>query len=178
MNSSQATERLTEWFRRWHGPLRKFLHGKGKFRGADLDDVAQEVFLRLMRYERAELVESPRAYLFKTASNVISEWAIRASASHPHEAVWLDALQADDRPERAVSQQIARNRVEQVINTLPLQQRQMLKLRFSGGLGYAEIALQLGTTPRSVKRALAKSYASLRQELDADLLQEYSSGSE
>ena len=34
-------------------------YGKGAIPVSDLDDVAQEVFLRLMRYERADLIEHP-----------------------------------------------------------------------------------------------------------------------
>jgi hypothetical protein len=30
-----------------------------------------------MRYDRAELIERPQAYLYKMASNVAAEWAIR-----------------------------------------------------------------------------------------------------
>ena len=53
----------------WRAPLRKFLMGHGAVSGADVNDVAQEVFLRLLRYDRAELIEYPQAYLFKMASN-------------------------------------------------------------------------------------------------------------
>lgn len=48
-------------------------------RPADFDDVAQEVFLRLLRYDAAQIVEHPQAYLFKMASNVAAEWSIRSS---------------------------------------------------------------------------------------------------
>jgi DNA-directed RNA polymerase specialized sigma24 family protein len=37
---------------------------------SDLDDVSQEVFPRLLRYDNAELIEHPQAYLFRMASNV------------------------------------------------------------------------------------------------------------
>ena len=78
MISIDAKRRLSDWFRQWRSPLRKFLRSRGAIRAADLDDVAQEVFLRLMRYERVELIENPQAYLYKMASNVAAEWAIRA----------------------------------------------------------------------------------------------------
>src|SRR5687768_14022872 len=70
---------------------------------ADLDDVAQEVFLRLMRYPRSELVEHPQAYLFRMAANVAAERALRARHSRPHESEWLDDLTADDRPQDNVA---------------------------------------------------------------------------
>ncbi len=56
----------------------QILVGRGAVRVADLDDVAQEVFLRLLRYETAEVVQHPQAYIFKMAANVTAEWAIRS----------------------------------------------------------------------------------------------------
>src|SRR5882757_6987038 len=99
MTQADPKRRLTDWFRQWRGPLRKFLVGRGAVPAADLDDVAQEVFLRLMRYGRTELIEHPQAYLFKMASNVAAEWAIRARYVRPHESKWLEGLSAEDRPE-------------------------------------------------------------------------------
>ncbi len=46
---------------------------KGGARSGDLDDIAQEVFLRLLRYERTEQAEHPQAYLFTIASNVAAD---------------------------------------------------------------------------------------------------------
>src|SRR5262245_40851767 len=103
MKDPTAKNRLGHWFRQWNAPLRKFLRGKRVVPAADLDDVAQEVFLRLLRYERAELVENPQAYLYKMAANVSAEWAIRSRQTRPHGSAWLTALTSDDDPERSVS---------------------------------------------------------------------------
>jgi hypothetical protein len=40
----------------------------------------------LLRYDRAELVEHPKAYLFRMATNLATEWALRARSRHPHDA--------------------------------------------------------------------------------------------
>jgi RNA polymerase sigma factor (sigma-70 family) len=168
---------LADWYRRWHGPLRKFLRGRRTLRPEDVDDVAQEVFLRLLRYERSELVEFPQAYLFKTATNVVAEWSIRANVARPHGAGWLEALTADEQPEGTVSQDSVQNWIQRAVSALPPRQREVLKLRFDSGLSCDEIATRLGTTPRSVKRDLAKSYVTLRHELDATLLGEFDHGS-
>src|SRR5260370_42692544 len=103
MTSPESKKRLSAWFQQWRMPLRKFLIRKGTVRSADLDDVAQEVFLRLLRYERAELIEHPQAYLYKVAANVAAGWAIRARSSHPHEPRWLAELSADEEPSDTVA---------------------------------------------------------------------------
>src|SRR3984957_4383817 len=104
MSDPNSKSRLADWFRRWRMPLRKFLIGKGAIPASDLDDVAQEVFLRLMRYERTELIEHPQAYLYKMAPNAAAEWAIRGRYVRPHESKWLAGLSTDEQPEYEASQ--------------------------------------------------------------------------
>ena len=64
------------------------------------------------------------------------------------------------------------------LNTLTPYQREVLKLYFVEGLGYAEIAERLGESVRSVTRQFRKSYEKLRQELDTDLLGVFTHGHE
>jgi RNA polymerase sigma factor (sigma-70 family) len=176
MTESKTGARLADWYRRWHNPLRKFLQNRRMVRAADIDDVAQEVFLRMLRYERSELVEFPQAYLFKTASNVVAEWSIRSSVTRPHDAGWLNALKAEEQPEDTLSQSVVQGRIEKAVRSLPARQREVLKLRFESGLSCKQIADRLNSSPRIVKRDLAKSYAALRRELDINLLGELDHG--
>ena len=144
--------------------------GKAAVPLADLEDVSQEVFLRLLRYDQAELVEHPQAYLFKMASNVAAEWSIRARSRHPHESKWLAGLVDEDLPEDRATRENTQQEIERAINTLSARHREVLKLQFSEGLGYAAIAERIGSTPRSVKRCITKSYEKLRLELKSESL--------
>jgi len=168
MSVAISNRRLTDWFRQWRSPLRKFLSRRGSVASSDVDDISQEVFLRLLRYDQVELVEHPQAYLFKMASNVAAEWSIRARARCPHDSKWLAELLSDDLPEDAAARTKTQEDVERAINSLPPRHREILKLQHYEGLGYAEIAARLGTTSRSVKRSVIKSYQKLRTELDAE----------
>ncbi|MFO1468700.1 MAG: sigma-70 family RNA polymerase sigma factor [Steroidobacteraceae bacterium] len=171
MTSAAAKRRIADWFREWRTPVRRFLLSKsGSMPAADVDDMAQEVFLRLMRYDRAELVEHPQAYLFKVAANVVAEWSIRARHSRPHESKWLDGLVHEDRPELSVLLAQSQEEVERALNTLSPQQQAALRLFFAEGLGHAAIAAELGESLRSVRRHFIKSYEKLRHELDPELL--------
>jgi RNA polymerase sigma-70 factor (ECF subfamily) len=170
MSDRDGQRTLAEWFRQWRVPLRKFLVGKGTVPAADLEDVAQEVFLRLLRYDRTEVIEHPQAYLYKMASNVAAEWAIRWRYSRPHDPAWLSGLLASDQPEQNCARGEAENEIQRAINMLSPRQRAVLKLQFAEGLCHAEIAERLGATQRSVKRLLSKSYERLRHELDQELL--------
>jgi RNA polymerase sigma-70 factor (ECF subfamily) len=178
MRDPETKRRVAAWFGQWQAPLRKFLIGKTALPVADLDDVAQEVFLRLLRYERSVLVEHPQAYLFKMASNIAAEWSIRARLRHPHNDQWIETLASDNEPEVRAARDLAQDEIERALNTLTPRQREVLKLQFAEGLGHKEIAERLDITPRSVKRAISKSYARLRRELTPDLLEPLSHGRE
>ena len=75
--------KLADWFDELRDPLRRFLAVRRGVKTSDIDDLAQEVFLRLLRYDRAELVNDPKAYLFKMASNVACEWFTYARQRFP-----------------------------------------------------------------------------------------------
>lgn len=166
MSDSPANRRLIDWFRQWRSPLRNFLIYRSSVNRADVDDISQEVFLRLLRYNPGELVEHPQAYILKMASNVAAEWAMRARSARPHDAQWLEGLASDDElPEEATARSKMQEEVERAVNTLGPRHREILKLQFHEGLGYVEIAERIGSTPRAVKRSIIKSYQKLRTEL-------------
>lgn len=176
MTDYASRHKLADWFRQWRGPLRKFLIGRGSVPSADLDDVAQEVFLRLMRYDRAELVEHPQAYLYKMASNVAAEWSLRGRYMRSREPEWLAGLAGENQADDQVAQIELQDEVERALMTLTPQQREVLKLQFFADLGRKEIAERTGLSERSVKRAQLKSYEKLRSQLSLESLAGISNG--
>jgi RNA polymerase sigma-70 factor (ECF subfamily) len=165
MSDPGSQGHIADWFRRLRTPLRRFLVGRGAVRVADLDDIAQEVFLRLLRYRTSELVAQPQAYLFKIASNVAAEWAIRARHRFEHEPHWLDSLAAEDQVEESLDSAAAQNEIRRAVDTLTPRERRIIELYFEEGLTYAQIAERLGVTLRVVRRDFEKSYSKLRSEL-------------
>jgi RNA polymerase sigma factor (sigma-70 family) len=170
MISVDAKRRLSNWFHQWRMPLRRFLVGRAGVRTADVEDIAQEVFLRLMRYEKGELVDHPQAYLYKVAANVATEWSIRARNRLPHDQKWLAYLIDRELPEAQLERSQSEDEIERALNTLTPYQREVLKLYFVEQKTYTEIAIQLGESVRSVTRQFRKSYDKLRRELDPEVL--------
>jgi RNA polymerase sigma-70 factor (ECF subfamily) len=162
----------------WLAPLQKFLQRRHSIRPSDVEDVAQEVFLRLLRYDRAELVQHPQAYLFKMASNVAAEWAMRAHQRRPHNAQWLSDLPSGVSPEREAAQAASCAALKRALNALPARRRELLRLQFGEGLSHREIAARLGLSERVVKRDLIKAYSELRLGLDIGILDTWQVGSE
>ena len=165
----EAKKPLAEWFRRWRSPLRKFLVAKGAVRVADLDDISQEVFLRLLRYESDEVIEHPQAYLQSVAANVVAEWAVRARHRHKHEPRWLDALVSEGSAEELLDRSAMQREIKRALMTLSARERSVLKLRFEEGRRYNEIAVQLGLTLRTVRHDFENSFRKLRGELKIQL---------
>jgi hypothetical protein len=46
---------------------------------AEAEDLSQEIYLRLLRIERKDLIRSPEALLFRVASNAVYEWRLLAT---------------------------------------------------------------------------------------------------
>ena len=161
--------KLGNWFREWRLPLRRFLARQRAGCAADIDDIAQEVFLRLLRYDRSELIDYPQAYLFKIASNVSAEWAMRSSRRMPHHSEWLTELVDTLSPEVELEREMLDEQLRAAVNELPPRAREILRLHFGEGLPHEEIAHKLGVTRKIVKRDIARAYASLRTSMDQDL---------
>lgn len=168
-NAGGSAGRLGDWFREWQLPLRRFLARRRVGTSADIEDIAQEVFVRLIQYDRADLVDHPKAYLFKIAANVSAEWAVRSSRRLPHDSAWLtelvDALSPDTELEREDRDQ----RMRSALEALPARAREIVRLHFSEGMTHQEVAATLGVTRKMVKRDMARAYAELRILLDFDL---------
>jgi RNA polymerase sigma-70 factor (ECF subfamily) len=123
-----------------------------------------------MRYDKAELIDHPQAYLYKVASNVATEWSLRARNRQPHDERWLAELIDRERPEEQLERNQSEDEVERALNTLTPHQREVLKLFFVEEMSYVEIAAKLGESVRSVTRQFRKSYEKLRHELHPELL--------
>lgn len=168
--SAVTNNRIAQWFKQWRKPVRHWLSRRASVPAAELDDLAQEVFLRLLRYSEKTAVENPLGYLLRIAGNVASEWRERARVSKPHQQSWLDDLliEPDEEPENSACQAGTNECVQAEVDRLPRRQREVLLLRVNEGLTYKQIAERLELTPRSVLRDLTRAYSQLRLRLDPE----------
>jgi RNA polymerase sigma factor (sigma-70 family) len=162
--------RVAQWFKDWRKPVRHWLSRRAAVPAAELDDLAQEVFVRLLRYSEKTVVENPFGYLLRIAGNVASEWRERARVSKPHGQEWLDELliESEQEPENSVCQARTDASVQAAVDKLPGRQRQVLLLRVNEGLTYRQIAERLEVSPRIVLRDLSRAYSQLRMRLDRE----------
>lgn len=162
MNEHQRAEFVGDWYDRWHSLVIKLLSNQVADR-AEVQDMAQEVYLRLLRVDTLDLVRNPRAYLYRVAVNVAGEWRLRARQRKPHSSQQLDELVSVEQLERTLEESQTGEAVRRALAKLPPTWRQVLVLHCRDDMTYEQIAEHLGVTRRMVKRYVAKGYAEMRE---------------
>jgi RNA polymerase sigma factor (sigma-70 family) len=156
---------LRQWRSSWNRSLRQFL-GRRVRTAVDIDDLAQETYLRLLRAPDLGEVRNPQAYLLKVASHVFLEW--RDQQPPAQAVVDLDDQQLTDEtsPELEFEASVSQARVEQTLDALAPLMRAVLLLKLRDEKSAQQIAQELDITPRQVKRYLARGYALLHAALE------------
>ena len=166
-DKSGVIEALSLKFR---APLQRYFQ-KRIGRRAEIDDLVQEVFLRLTAGGKIEAVDRPEAYLFKTAANVLNDrWrrsGVRAAEAHePYdEAVHGNARETPN-PERTL---LGLQAVEQLIEALyelPERTRVVWALYHLEDLTHAEIARRQRVTISAIEKHIGRVSAHLLKRLD------------
>jgi len=153
-----------------HGrQLRRFLLSRVR-NSADVPDIMQEVFLRMMRVPNVESVRSPEAYLFTVAQHVVREHALKASASPPSpDPVRIlterEGVTYSD-PASEVHAQQCLERLQGGLDRLSPKVRATFLLSRRDGLSFDEIAARLGTTRDMAKKYLMIALNKLRLGLE------------
>lgn len=146
-----------------HGKrLRRFLASRLR-NTADSADLAQEVFLRLLRIKRFEQIRSPEAYLLTVASHVIHQHSL-ASVRTPVTLEAFDALAdehlaTDADPAARVDLDRRLEALDQALARLPPRTRAVFVLQRRDGYTLDEIGARLGISRGAVKKHLAKAVA-------------------
>jgi RNA polymerase sigma factor (sigma-70 family) len=156
---------LAGWRQRWNRSLFQFL--RQRVRGSvDVEDLAQETYLRLLRAPDLSEVRNPQAYLLQVARHVMLEW--RGQRVSPESFVELEeaSLVDDCPPELELEARWTQQRLELALAEVSPAVRAVLLLRLRDDWPCRDIAQQLGLTDRQVKRYLARGYDHLRARLE------------
>ena len=152
-----------------HGKrLRRFLLGRVR-NAADVSDLVQEVFLRLLRIEDHESIRMPEAYVFALANHVLYQHRLRQARRRDTVDILevlaeMQTLPEDDPATQAET--LARvEELERVLGQLPPRAQAALILHRRDGLTLAEIASTLGVSRPMAKKYLAKALLYCRQNL-------------
>src|SRR5262249_47487146 len=120
---------------------------------AEIEDMVQDVFTRMVAREGAEPVEHLGGYILKTASSVLADWARRRSSHVAQLHVAIDAeLHGEEEidPERVLGGKEDLNAATAALLSLPERTRTVFVLRRLEGQKYREIADHLGISVSAV----------------------------
>jgi RNA polymerase sigma factor (sigma-70 family) len=128
---------------------------------SDAADLAQEVYVRMLRVNDPQAIRDPQRYLYTVASNLVREHAVldqrQANALDIDETSvqrQLGELPSLD-SQLTASQQAARLR--SALEQLPVKWRTAVILKYRYGLTYEEIADRLDVSSSMVKKYLAQA---------------------
>jgi RNA polymerase sigma-70 factor (ECF subfamily) len=155
---------LLGWRKRWNRNLLRFI-GRRVRTNVDIEDLAQETYLRLLRARDLGDVRNPQAYLLRVASHVVSEWRDRQPPHEMFEAVDENFLADDTIPEFTLEAEVSQALLEQALQDIPPMTRTVLVLRFRENRRCRDIARDLGLTERQVRRHLTRGFERLRSTM-------------
>jgi len=150
---------LIGWRKLWNRSLHRFIGRRVNAR-VDIEDLAQETYLRLLRARDLGEVRDPRAYLLTVASNVVSEWR-----HHQPPANLFEPVEEQSAPVPEVDAVISQDELDQIVADFPSLTRAVVLLRFRDNLPCKDIARTLLLTDRQVRRHLTRAYEQLRKTL-------------
>nr|WP_298723443.1 RNA polymerase sigma factor [uncultured Steroidobacter sp.] len=168
--SAEAARALITGLVASHGvKLRRFLLLRTR-NAADVPDMLQEVYLRMLRVPNVESIRSPEAYLFTVAQHVVQQHSLRQSATPPSIELseMLNSARAvpDVDPVLELDAQQCLEQLQSELDRLSPKLRATFLLHRRDGLSLDEIAGRLGTSLPMVKKNLMQALVQLRQRLE------------
>jgi len=134
----------------------------------EAEDLAQEVFLRMLRRGHVADLEDVRAYLFETASSVLIDRSRRGAVRRlqDHECFDPKAHAGETIPvERVFIGRESLNRASIALLELPERTRTVFVLRRLEGMRYADVALRLGISVSATEKHMARAIAHLMERM-------------
>jgi RNA polymerase sigma factor (sigma-70 family) len=169
--SATAAARLaTSAFREYSPELHRYLLRRVHHL-EDADDLAQEVFARLLRVRDAELVRKPLAYLLGIAMHVVREFRQRKD----NDRVVFDSVVSEELCEQASEGVVARdpaddleisNRLDRALALLSPTHQLVLLLVKRDGLSHTEAARTAGLSVHTIEKYVVEARARLRLMLE------------
>ena len=151
---------LTRYFRRRVGNL------------AEIEDLVQDVFARIVARDSSEPVEHLGGYVLKTASSVFADWVRRRSSHAANLHVSFEpGLHGEGEvdPERIVGGKEELQAATMVLLRLPERTRTVFILRRLEGHRFQDIAAHLGISVSAVEKHMVRAIHQLSLEMEKRL---------
>ena len=115
---------------------------------ADAADLAQEVYVRMLRISDQEAIRNPVHYLYTVANNLVKEHAVLDRRQ-------TSGIDIDEAP------------AHEQLKQLRPKCRAAMELRYTQDLSFREIAMHLGVSPQMAKKYVAQGLSHCRRRMAA-----------
>lgn len=150
---------LDQWSRQHRRALERYV-AKRAPRHLDVEDVVQEVFVRVARRSDLAAIEYPERYLYLTAGSVIADRLRKRAAQLGEHHVAFDETQHGEdarSPERVLLGKDALERMVAALGELKERTRTVFVLYHFEAMPHADIARALGMSVSTVEKQMAKA---------------------
>jgi RNA polymerase sigma-70 factor (ECF subfamily) len=152
---------VRELIRTHHASLMSLLRRRIRV-ADDAADVAQEAYIRMLKYEGSRSVQFPSSLLFRIAINVAKDRGRSDQVRHVKDQCELHELEIDSgvaNPERQLSAQQDLARVHEIIAQLPPKCRRVFLLSRMHDMTYPQIAAHCGISVKMVEKHISHALA-------------------
>jgi RNA polymerase sigma factor (sigma-70 family) len=162
---------IQEIIRRHHAALIKFLRRRLSI-ADDAEDVAQEAYIRMMRYEGSSELSSPSAMLFRIAVNVANDHGRAAVARRNKLHTEIDSVDLTSELPSAEREVLACQTLDLLLDTideLPPKCRQVFLLSRASDMTYPEIAAHCGISVKMVEKHISRAIAACLEKVGSSV---------
>lgn len=152
-------------------PLVRYLSRKVR-NNEDANDLAQEALLRMHKFQQSQQLDNAKAFLFKTANNLVID-QIRRAKVHDRYISWENAqvdVSSDNQKcvpsvERTVSAEQELDQIYQVVDQMPEKVKRAFLMHRGKDMSYPEIAQEMGVSTSMVEKYIVKALKILREKM-------------
>ena len=134
------------------------------------EDVTQQAFANFAALETPQIIENPRAFLYRTANNILVNYQKREAhgrkvmtASREQEEIF--GARDDLSPEIVLLEKERLHLVLRTLKAMPKRRRWFLLLHRMEGLSYAEIGRRVGVSDSTVRREVEAAVAACAEAI-------------
>lgn len=131
--------------------------------GHEAEDIVQEVMIRLWtRRNRLQEYKSVEAFAMVITKNLCLD-KLKLKSNKSEELTWRNELYTDKNPYVQMETSDSYNKIRELIDQLPEQQRMIIHLRDVEGYAYDEIAELTGLTENTIRVNLSRARKKIRE---------------
>jgi RNA polymerase sigma factor (sigma-70 family) len=135
----------------------------------DAPDLAQEVYVRMLRVSDTDAIRNPELYLYTVANNLVKENVVidrrRAASSDIDDIAVQEQLAELPQFDADIDTGVRVERLREVLAQLPPKCRAAVLLQYGHDMSYEEIGTRLGISTHMVKKYLSQALLHCRRRM-------------